>query len=165
MSEPLSLLLTRFRRDQTWAFEGPVLVWQTPAPAGGEHWERTQGHTTAVPLNGDPRIFKVEKGMKVHNAFQFGITVGRIDTNDLVIENDSVSRFHAFLRHEERTHTWFVTDAESKNGTWVGGQRLEPNNAVALKDEVEVKFGDATLQFLLGATFRRLLEGALKRPL
>ncbi len=159
----MSELLVRFRRDPGTriAFDCPVLIWEAPAAAGGEHWERTRGHNMATPLAGDPRVFRVEKGAKANNAFAFGITLGRVDTNDLVLEDDSVSRFHAFLRHDDRTQTWMLTDAESKNGTWLDGKKVEPNQGVPIKDESLLKFGDAVLKFLLPASFKKLIEAAM----
>ena len=156
-------LLVRFRRDpgSRTAFGCPVLIWEAPATTGGEHWERTRGHNVATPLAGDPRVFRVEKGAKANNAFGFGITLGRVDTNDLVLEDDSVSRFHAFLRLDERTQTWTLTDAESKNGTWLDGNKVEPNQGVAVKDESLLKFGDAVLKFLLPASFKKLIDAAM----
>jgi len=136
-------------------------MWEAPATTGGEHWERTRGHNLATPLAGDPRVFRVEKGVNANNAFAFGITLGRVDTNDLVLEDDSVSRFHAFLRLEERTNTWFLTDAESKNGTWVEGKKLTPNQGVPLQDQAKLKFGDAVLKFLLPESFKKVVADAL----
>ncbi len=87
VSNSLSELLVRFRKDPSVraAFDCPVLVWEAPASTGGEHWERTRGHNLSTPLAGDPRIFRVEKGAKANNAFACGITLGRVDTNDLVL--------------------------------------------------------------------------------
>ncbi len=159
----MSELLVRFRRDPGTrvAFACPVLIWEAPATTGGEHWERTRGHNVATPLAGDPRVFRVEKGAKANNVFAFGITLGRVDTNDLVLEDDSVSRFHAFLKLDERTQTWLLTDAESKNGTWLDGKKVEPNQGVAVKDASLLKFGDATLKFLLPASFKKLIDSAM----
>ena len=163
VSQSLSELVLRIRREPgaRHTIECPVLLWEAPATTGGEHWERTRGHTLSKPLAGDPKIFRVEKGVKANNAFAFGITLGRVDTNDLVIDDDSVSRFHAFLRLEERTQTWFLTDAESKNGTWVDGAKLQPNQGVALHDRTKVKFGDAELKFLLPPSFKKVIDEAV----
>ncbi len=157
----MSEMVQRIRRDPTSleAISCPVLVWSAPASANdSEHWERTRGHNVAKPIAGDPRVFRVEKGAKANNAFAFGITVGRVDTNDLVLEDDSISRFHAFLKLDERNQMWMLTDAESKNGTWVDGKRLEKNQRIALRDNVSVKFGDAEMRFLMPATLKALIN-------
>jgi pSer/pThr/pTyr-binding forkhead associated (FHA) protein len=61
-----------------------------------------------------------------------GITVGRVETNDVIVDDGSVSRFHAWLQLDERKKAWFLCDAESKNGTFLGPQRLTANQKVAL---------------------------------
>ena len=158
MTDSLSSLLMQFRKAPTGvAFTCPVLMWEAPAAQAGEHWEQTRGHHISAPLDGDPRILRVEKGAKANNAFSFGVTVGRVDTNDIVLEDNSISRFHAFLRLDEKAKTWFLTDAESKNGTWIDEKQLKPNQAVALQDKAKLKFGDAAMTFLLPETFKKLL--------
>jgi pSer/pThr/pTyr-binding forkhead associated (FHA) protein len=109
-------------------------------------------------MDGDPRVFQVEKRAESGNAFPLGVTIGRVDSNDLVLADDSVSRFHAFLRFDERDRVWVLTDAESKNGTWVDELKVEPNQSAPLKDGSKLRFGDATLQFFLPPSFVKYLE-------
>ena len=45
--------------------------------------------------------------------------VGRGSHNDIVIQDDSVSETHAKL--QRRDDGWYVVDAGSTNGTYVGG--------------------------------------------
>lgn len=151
----------RFRRDPEAVradYQCPVLIWEIPSTAEGEHWETTQGQALRHPTPGDPRIFRVVKGDKAQNAFSLGITLGRVANNDLVLEADSVSRFHAFLRQGDRGQGWFVTDADSKNGTWVGDTRLQPSERCEIKDGTKLRFGDAELTFMLPASFMRLVN-------
>ncbi len=74
-------------------------------------------------------LFELKKVPGRPNAFYrwSGVTVGRIDTNDIVVDDGSVSRFHAYFQKDARTGDWHVVDAESKNGTWVGPLKLQPN--------------------------------------
>lgn len=58
------------------------------------------------------------------NAFGMMITIGRAANNDLVIEHQKVSKFHAYFRKAESG--WRVCDANSRNGTQVGELTLEP---------------------------------------
>jgi DNA-binding NtrC family response regulator len=50
------------------------------------------------------------------------LTLGTADGNDLVLGDDTVSRFHALLRRTEEGI--LVVDQRSTNGTWVGSARL-----------------------------------------
>ena len=93
-----------------------------------------------------------------NNAFAMGITIGRIESNDLVIVDDSVSRFHAYLRWDERALAWFVTDAESKNGSWVDDVKVDPNQRARVDDNARLRFGDTRFTFLLPASLCMLLE-------
>jgi len=57
------------------------------------------------------------------------ITVGRTDNNDLVVSDEQVSKFHAFFRLVgDRVE---LSDAGSRNGTFVGSKRLEARGASA----------------------------------
>lgn len=156
MSEALSSLLIRFRREPAAraGWQCPTLVWEAHATAAqGESWEQTRGHQEHAPLAGDPRIFRLEKAGKANNAFAFGITAGRVENNDLVLDDNSISRFHCFFKIDERTHEWSVTDAESKNGTWADGVKLEGNKRAVLHDGSRVRIGDAELKFMLPPSF------------
>jgi hypothetical protein len=51
------------------------------------------------------------------------VTVGRSRECDVVVGEETVSRFHAELRHREG-HTWVVRDLDSTNGTWLNGARV-----------------------------------------
>lgn len=163
MSEPLSTVLVRLLRNpsERAALACPFLVWEAPASAEGEHWEKTRGPNRRAPAAGDPLVFPVEKRGADGNAFPVGITVGRVDNNDLVLEDDSVSRFHAFFRFDERDRTWLLTDAESRNGTWVDEQRLSPEQSAPVKDGSRLRFGDASLEFFLPPSFLRFLDTRL----
>jgi len=66
---------------------------------------------------------------KVQSTFPSMITVGRTENNDLVIADEQVSKFHAFFRIVgERVE---LTDAGSRNGTFVGSRRLAARGASA----------------------------------
>jgi len=99
------------------------------------------------------------------------VTIGRINTNDLVIPNyalfkklapDSqrtlindltkVSRFHAMLsKHED--NKWYLEDTGSKGlgsnyGTFVNELRLEVKKPYPLNNDDRVKFGPIECIFL-----------------
>jgi pSer/pThr/pTyr-binding forkhead associated (FHA) protein len=62
------------------------------------------------------------------------LTVGTLESNDLVVDADGVSRVHAvFQRFGD---TWCVRDLGSRNGTFVNGGRIVGDRALHPGDEV-----------------------------
>jgi hypothetical protein len=51
------------------------------------------------------------------------VTVGRSRDCDVVVGEETVSRFHAELRHS-KSGAWTVRDLDSLNGTWLNGLRV-----------------------------------------
>lgn len=132
----------------------PGLVWEAPPTALTEsgHWELTDaGKKLTRPRAGEPVIFFVEKAAGTNNPFAMGVTIGRVESNDVVLDDGSVSRFHAWLQQDERTGQWAITDAESKNGTSVNGAPLGPRQRALLDDGARLKLGEVELTFLLPA--------------
>ena len=82
---------------------------------------------------------------KVQSTFPSMITVGRTDNNDLVVADEQVSKFHAFFRLVgERVE---LSDAGSRNGTFVGGRRLESRGAsVTVQPGARIAFGAIELR-------------------
>ena len=62
--------------------------------------------------------------------------LGRIDSNHIVVEDDSVSRVHARLRR--RPEGVFVEDLASKAGTFVNGRRIEGSTRLQDGDQLVV---------------------------
>jgi len=70
------------------------------------------------------------------------VTIGRRDENDITIGWDNaVSRHHAEL--ECLNSSWFVTDLDSANGTFVNGTRVEQKRKLHVDDELRI--GDTSL--------------------
>ena len=84
-------------------------------PAGGPHRRR-------------PGRLRIVKGTQ--SAFAFGVTIGRTENNDVVLRNEDVSRFHAYVQTAKGGYT--LADADSKNGTFIDGVRLSPNKPTPL---------------------------------
>jgi hypothetical protein len=104
-----------------------------------------QGKPTPPPAlsNSKSVAFEVIKGTL--NAFGLGITLGRTWNNDIAIADERVSRFHAFFQRKEGI--WMVTDAGSRNGTLLHGERLTPRKAVPLGEKTILCFGGRTAYF------------------
>lgn len=74
------------------------------------------------------------------------LSVGRTGTNDLVINDDSVSKIHAslFLNPESGL---MVADTGSTNGTFVNGERISYGKAYAVANGAIARFGTVDVVF------------------
>lgn len=61
-------------------------------------------------------------------------TVGTLESNDLIVDADGVSRVHAVF--ERFGDTWSVRDLGSRNGTFVNGARIIGDRALHPGDEI-----------------------------
>lgn len=150
----------------------PVLVWEAP---GGAPTEELLLRTSVMPLGGEsaegsapprhsePLAFELKKASHKANAFMMGVTVGRTENNDIVLDDHSVSRFHAYFQQDAKAGHWKLVDAESKNGTWVAGQKLAANQGELLENQQLVRFGDVELRFFTPEAFLELLRAYAQR--
>jgi pSer/pThr/pTyr-binding forkhead associated (FHA) protein len=72
------------------------------------------------------------------------ITMGREPDNDIVVENLLVSGYHA--RIDPAGREYILTDLQSKNGTFVNGERV---TSTKLKDGDQILVGKHTIVFTL----------------
>src|SRR5262245_30999115 len=132
----------------------PVLVWE-----GAPH-ERTTSELLWVTNpkiridlpSDDPLVYGVEKASK-QNAFGLGITLGRATNNDVVVDDPSVSRFHAYLPLDRHRHIWHLVDDESSTATSVGGSGLAPCRAAHVAVRCAFTAGDVEMRFLMPESF------------
>ncbi len=115
------------------------------APIGAKRSEETEGHDFDPhearlheeldgPLPEDTAMFVVTQGAKSGSRYlldQDRITVGRHPNSDIFLDDITVSRRHAEVRHGEAG--WAVADVGSLNGTYVNRERI---------DEAELGEGD-----------------------
>ena len=71
------------------------------------------------------------------------VNIGRADYNDIVIPDPSVSTSHAKLQRREGV--WVLVDLESTNGTFVDGERVR--GEAALAPGAQLRLGDVQLVF------------------
>jgi hypothetical protein len=92
------------------------------------------------------------------------IALGRSSGNDLVIDRDGVSRYHAKLKVEEQ-QAW-LSDLESVNGIYVDGERVKPDSPYSLKGGEEIQLADVRLVYyppaLLQDTIPTLLDDTVE---
>jgi pSer/pThr/pTyr-binding forkhead associated (FHA) protein len=82
------------------------------------------------------------------------VHVGRSAKNDVVLADKSVSSTHAKL--QRRGNDWYVVDGESKNGSYVDGNRVSGERK--LPAACEIRFGGVK------ALFHALAVGQVDAP-
>jgi hypothetical protein len=85
-------------------------------------------------------------------------SIGKDESNDVVVRDPTVSRQHAIVKRRRRR--WELIDANSSNGTFVGDARITDQPA-PLADGQEIRFGGAKFVFretAPGATQPEALE-------
>ena len=73
------------------------------------------------------------------------LLVGRASSNDVVVEDASISKLHARISVDPQG-AFRIVDAKSTNGTFVDGRQLGEGESVALRPGAELRLGDVTLR-------------------
>jgi hypothetical protein len=100
------------------------IVADLPQPSG---WLRSLRSALSRALSGvgqrpEPQPPALEIEVRLPRSAE-ALTVGRSRDCDVVVGEQTVSRFHMELRHAE-DDTWTVRDLDSTNGTWLNGDRV-----------------------------------------
>lgn len=77
-----------------------------------------------------------------------GVRIGRVPDNTIVLDDDTVSRYHAIVW--EQDGQVFVRDENSANGTLVGEQVIPASQAHLLQPGDHVRVGLATFSLVMG---------------
>ena len=113
-----------------------------PLPAGA----RSSGPAGRPSQAGPLANLLVKGGALKGQRFQIRtpvVNIGRADYNDIVLPDGSVSSAHAKLQRREGI--WVLVDLDSTNGTFVDGERVQGDMAIA--PGATVRFGDVQLAF------------------
>ena len=89
-----------------------------------------------------------------------GMTIGREEDNDIVLDSPKVSRRHARIQHDGLK--FWVSDLNSRNGTFLGETRLIPGEPETWTPEKAMKIGDFWIR--LRDTQTRRAAPAVTRP-
>jgi FHA domain len=139
----------------------PLLV-QLTERAMGDGNPNASGFATIVP-DAAPAIsrkeanhvFEVAKRAGA-NAFEHMITLGRTRNNDIVVEDLSVSKFHASFR-KDASGGWAITDT-SKNGIQVDGFKVPHEKATPIRSGARIQIAAAVAMvfWLPGDAFEQM---------
>ncbi len=84
-------------------------------------------------------------------------SIGRSNTCDLILNDETVSRFHAVLSYRQKE--WMIFDTHSSAGVILNGSRIE--GQASLKDGDRLRFG--TTDFVFFSTAVTTREETVKR--
>lgn len=101
-------------------------------------------------------IFSLKKTEK--NSFASKIIVGRTTSQDISIDNLSISKFHAYFESKDGI-SFSLTDKGSTNGTKVNGAKLVPGQPVLIKDKDFISFAAVSVVFFTSETAYKIFKG------
>ncbi len=87
----------------------------------------------------------VVEGPDRDSYLEFGekqIYIGRRDKNEFILTDRNASRLHAWIEYERHRHV--LHDAQSTNGTFLNGERVE---AACLQPGDEIRIGESVLVY------------------
>ncbi len=89
-----------------------------------------------------PRL-EVRGQSKLLSNKAFGI--GRDKTNQLIIADQNVSRFHAIVTFENDEA--YIKDTDSTNGTYINDKQITPCKKIKLNNGDKIKVGSTVIYF------------------
>lgn len=105
------------------------------------------------PVKGEVLLIKKREGA----LFSGHIGIGRTPNLDVCIPRHGISKFHAYFSLGP-TEGYMLTDKDSKNGTFVNGERLKPGVATSVQTNAEIRFAAHTFRFLTPEAFYDLVR-------
>ncbi|RME04022.1 MAG: FHA domain-containing protein [Planctomycetota bacterium] len=81
------------------------------------------------------------------------ITLGRASSNDIVIQDGSISKVHAYFGWDSRQQRRTICDLNSTNGTYLNQEKLIPNLAYLLKTGDQLILGRLSLTYYTPRSF------------
>ena len=144
---PRYLELCRLGRAAFLQSSAPAALVRAAGPLGARSpTDEYEAETTlvsgfdVVARSGGPTVAVFPMAKKPGAPFSDMITVGRTANNDVVLNDVTVSRFHAYFKGSNGS--WIVCDSGSKNGTLLDGEPLDPRKETKLSPGSQVKFGE-----------------------
>ncbi len=89
-----------------------------------------------------PRL-EVRGESKALSNKAFGI--GRDKSNQLIVADSKVSRYHALVTLENEEA--YIKDTDSANGTYINNKKLSPGEKVKLNNGDKIKVGRTVIRF------------------
>ena len=148
----------------------PTLGFRTVASVSARGGRAALGMTPWAPKDVGPKIVALlsehllaaaplRKRPDSTKSFTERICIGRAMNNDIVLRHESISKSHAWIESDESGRL-FVSDAGSRNGTFLDNVRLTAKVSALVPFGVELRFAAITAMLCRPET----LWDALHRP-
>ena len=95
-----------------------------------------------------PKLYIQDESDKKDRAFDLEektIFIGRSATNDIQIKDLTVSRKHLKIYAGGEMNIFFIEDLKSTNGTFIGGDLIEPGEAFQVDERDTITIGNTVL--------------------
>ena len=91
-----------------------------------------------MPTSGDRKLLFLRGTSpgRIVEVSPTGLSIGRGDENDLVLDGEGISRNHC--RIYRKSGSWILEDLESTNGVYLNGERIEHRATLQSKDRIGV---------------------------
>ena len=159
---PLAVLASDARKLDTAAFAdkyGPAFfVRIAPSEMTPRRPTETVIGSDKVASTGSTTMYVMPVVKRRASTLAF-ISIGRLDGNDIAIADDSVSKFHAFIKEKDGVYT--LQDGGSRNGTTVNGEPVAPRGEgppTVLGSRASVRFGVVHTSFMSAADLLELAK-------
>lgn len=111
-----------------------------------EEDKEDRGKNELSPLSEPVPVAYLESmGGMIHPIYQFPSTIGKDESNDIVIDGRFISRNHAIIDFKDGYFS--ITDRDSANKTKVNGQ--EVSSTMVIKPGDKIEFGPYKVTFIL----------------
>ncbi|HJL17915.1 MAG TPA: FHA domain-containing protein [Sandaracinaceae bacterium LLY-WYZ-13_1] len=160
---PIGALIERVRRegiDAVRAACGPFVLVGSTRTEGEAAWSFATQAAVSPLAGAEARGFDLDHAIalplrKRGRTFADTVLIGRSRSNDVVVEDGTVSKLHARARLDEGS--FWLADAGSRNGTFLDGERLDGEEIEVFPADT-VRFGSCTFRVHRGASFCDLLS-------
>ena len=102
----------------------------------------TQKNAVVNARSSQPRL---EVGGQSKQLSNKSFAIGRDKSNQIIIADTKVSRFHAMVVFENEEA--YIKDTDSTNGTFLNEKQLEPGKRYKLNDKDKIKVGTTVLTY------------------
>jgi pSer/pThr/pTyr-binding forkhead associated (FHA) protein len=164
--EALAKRAAAVSRDEFTAEIGPwVLIGPPAAPEKNAGWSYATRHAAAAVKASNPfgvlstNVAYPLRAKDRRAAVGSTILIGRTDSNDVCIPDQSISKLHARVTKKG----FELSDASSTNGTFVNGRKLSVSESVPLATNLLVRFGDRPFQVHSSAQLHGVLRTLTQR--
>lgn len=132
-------------------------------------WQRgpRAGPQSAILEHVDLLLFPVRR--RPGSELRF-VSIGRLVGNDIAVCDDTISKFHAYVKPDDTGALVLLQDGRSRNGTFVDGARVArrgEGEPTRLSSGQHVRIGSVAMSFLDAAAVLRLAQqrmGGPRRP-